>query len=187
MSLPDQWTLELLASVPDQELPLRVGRQRRRKSESISQWRARLLKLVEDGIVDLTPKVVGGKDAFAARTPEALLSLASLGVNTEEAQRVFSEPAITPLMASYVNATEQMQREVSEDDRDGLFDVRRMLFEWMGATWDLKYEEAHYCGLQCLTCPSGQVLGCATDNLSSAASDGFDLRGPLFEVGKEDT
>jgi len=182
MSALRTWTLELLRTCSDEEFPRTGFKIRMRKKETIEQWRARLIDAVETKYVSLTPKSSPARDAYGQRPTEVLIALERFGVETEADQRVFAEPALTPSLSSYVNDTERYQAALPEEEYEDMFDIRLRMFEWVQATWDLKFEEAR-CDLRCLTCPSGQALACATENMVTATVEGFDLSTPVYQVG----
>jgi len=168
---------EAIASVPAKELPERWGRYSRRKSESVEEYQVRVVDMVAEGRIDLlkAAKSKGkSKDPFLARSEAVLTALSNLGVWETDAQKKYAYDAVTPALSKLVTATETLARKVSIDDSYGLYGVRDLIAQWVESTYDLKYEEA-FCNLECYRCPSGQVLNCAVDNLTSAPADGFDI------------
>jgi hypothetical protein len=170
------WTLELWLETAPEDLPERVGRQKRRlsKKETPEAWQARIAKKAEAGWEFPQPKKEStGGDPYLQRFPETLQGLRDEGYDDEALRAWAADPELT-LANQLLTQTEVYQREVNPLVQGGVWAVRRAMYEWGEETPDLKAEEAR-CDLDCLNCPAVRALACLTENITSARDDGFDF------------
>lgn len=171
-----EWTPERVEATSPEGLPQKLGRFRHRKGESDLQWKARILQMFEEGRITIKVEV-SRKDEYAERDASSLDALRLLGLSEEEIRRA----ADPPKRIIFETRTEELQQETDPTELGGLWEGRRLVYEWLGVegSYELKREEAR-CDLDCWSCQSAAVLACLTDNVTSAAEDGIDFESFLL-------
>lgn len=190
-----RFTLAELQELPDELWPRRVGRYsiRTSKNESLEDFKERVFSLYEQGrIKDPQPK--GPTKNFLSDLDQEFVEEFRENVESilqqespcyEALAEKFGEGDIIQMLAQagVVNDRLRFLSTPRHDKRAktprGLMEgnlqhLRVGMMTWVENTKTVKACEAS-CNLDCLTCPSPQILSCASDNLTPAEDDGFDL------------
>lgn len=148
-------------------LPDRIGRLRRRKGESDTDWYTRYSVEAQRRADEEArkPRKTSKKDPLLAREPHVFEYLHAQGLTQADIER-YAQPVqidLTGLLPS---------RPPSVNFRP----LREQMAAWVThpLSWVRKQSEAT-CDLSCRTCPAGRMLNCAFVNADVAASDGFAL------------
>ena len=175
------WTRARLENADVSELPSRIGSGfRKRKDESWHAWRQRILMLVDEGKINLTPKKSEApKTLFEQRSPATIQGLYNFGVKDESDARRYTEMDYDRPALARLNPRAESMAEVPPDVRGGMFHLRTSMAQVVEKTIDLKLEEAN-CPLFCYECPAGRVLGCSVTHMTVAKEEGVDTSSLLI-------
>lgn len=186
-------TLAELKELPLSLWPTRVGRYtiRRGQGETPEQFRERVFDLYEKGkIKDLKPKGPS-KNFLSKLDPEFVrefrMDIVPVLLDESPSYRrladMYGEGDVLQMLAqqgvqnsrlSLLRTPRQEGLSGSRMLSDNLQYLRIQMGMWVSQTKTVKACEAR-CDLDCLTCSSPQILSCASDNITPAEDDDFDL------------